>query len=99
MFSVVGNLYDRVLIKRVRDGTECAIGEQLCVFRLGRGCMDHAFTIRQVFEKYLTNGKYVFWAFIYLEMAYDTVDRQGMWQKSRVYGVRGKLLTVCRAFM
>ena len=26
MLSVVGKLFDRVLIKRVRAGTECAIG-------------------------------------------------------------------------
>ena len=31
---------DRVLIKRVRAGTECAIGEEQCGFRQGRGCMD-----------------------------------------------------------
>ena len=27
-----------------------------------------------------------------LEKAYDTIDRHGMWQMLRVYGVRGKLL-------
>ena len=48
--------------------------------------------VRQVCEKYLANGKDIFWAFIYLEMAYDTIDRHGMWQMLRVYGVRGKLL-------
>ena len=31
-FSVVGKLYDRVLIKRVRAGTECAIWKELCGF-------------------------------------------------------------------
>ena len=30
--SVVGKLYGRVLIKRVRAGTECAIGEEQCGF-------------------------------------------------------------------
>ena len=30
--SVVGKLYGRVLIKRVRTGTECAIGEEQCGF-------------------------------------------------------------------
>ena len=31
-------------------------------------------------------------AFMDLEKAYDTVDRHGMWQMLRVYGVGGKLL-------
>ena len=30
--------------------------------------------------------------FIELEKAYDTIDRHGMWQMLRVYGVGGKLL-------
>ena len=37
LLSVVGKLFGRVLIKRVRAGTECAIGEEQCGFRQGRG--------------------------------------------------------------
>ena len=54
--------------------------------------MDQVFTVRQVSEKYLTNGKDVFWSFMDLEMAYDTIDRHGMWQMLRVYRVVRKLL-------
>ena len=53
---------------------------------------------RQVCEKYLANGKDVFWAFIDLEKAYDTIDQQGMWQMLRVYGVGGKLLKAVQSF-
>ena len=45
------------------------------------------FAVRQVCEKYLANGKDVFWAFMDFERAYDTIDRHGMWQMQRVYGV------------
>ena len=40
LFSVVGKLIGRVLIKRVMAGTECAIGEEQFGFRQGRGCID-----------------------------------------------------------
>ena len=73
-----------VLINRVRAGTECAIGEEQCGFRQGRGCMDQVFAVRQVCEKYLANGKDVFWPFMDLEKAYDTIDRHGMWHVLRV---------------
>ena len=53
-------LFGRVLIKRVRAGTECAIREEQCGFRQGRGCMDQVFAVKQVCEKYLANGKDVF---------------------------------------
>ena len=39
LLSVVGKLFGRVLIKRVRAGTECAIGKEQCGFRQGRGSM------------------------------------------------------------
>ena len=60
LLSVVGKLFGRVLIKRVRAGTECAIGDKQWGFRQGRGCMDQVFAVRQICEKYLANGKDVF---------------------------------------
>ena len=98
LLSVVGKLVGRVLIKRVRAGTECAIGEEQCGFTQSRGCMDPVFAVRQVCEKYLANGKEAFWAFMDLEKAYDTLNRHGMWQMPRVYGVRGKLLKAVQSY-
>ena len=60
--------------------------------------MDQVFAERQLCEKYLANGKDVFWAFIDLEKAYNTIDRHGMWQMLRVYGVGGKLLKAVQSF-
>ena len=60
--------------------------------------MDQVFAVRQVCEKYLSNGKDVFWAFMDLEKAYDTIDRHGMWQMLGVYGVGGKLLKAVQSF-
>ena len=56
------------------------------------------FAVRQVYEKYLANGKDVFWAFMDLKMAYDTINRHGMWQMLRVYGVVDKLLKAVLSF-
>ena len=60
--------------------------------------MDQVFAVRQVCEKYLANGKDVFWAFMDLEKTYDTIYRHGMWQMLRVYGVGGKLLKAVQSF-
>ena len=46
----------------------------------------------------IENGKDIFWAFMYLEKAYDTIDRHGMWQMLRVYEVGGKLLKAVSSF-
>ena len=51
-------------------------------------------------EKYLANGKDVFLAFMYLDLekAFDMIDRHGMWQMLRVYGVGEKLLKAVQSF-
>ena len=99
LLSVIGKLFGRVLIKRVRTGTECAIGEEQCGYRQGRGCMDQVHAVRKVCEKYLPNWKDVFWAFMDFEKAYDTIYRHGMWQMLRVYEVVGKLLKAVQRFL
>ena len=58
-------------------------------------------SLRQVCEKYLANGKDVFCDFMYLEKAYDTIGRHGMYvadTEIRVYGVGGKLLKSVQSF-
>ena len=60
--------------------------------------MDQVFAVRQVCEKYLANGKDVFLAFMDLEKTYDAIDRDGVWQMLRVYGVGGKLMKAMQSF-
>ena len=60
--------------------------------------MDQVFAIRQVCEKYLTNRTDVFCEFVDLKEAYDTIDRHGMWQMLRVYGVVVQLLKAVQNF-
>ncbi len=58
--SVVGKVYGRVLVERIRCGTESMVNEEQSVFRKGRGCLDQAFLVRQVCEKYLRKRKEAF---------------------------------------
>ena len=51
--------------------------------------MKEEFALRQVCEKYQANGNDVFWAFMDLEKAYDTIDLHGMCQMLTVCGVGG----------
>ena len=60
LLSVIGKLYGRILIERISDVTECAIGEEQCGFRKGRGCVDQVFAVRQVCEKAIERGKEVY---------------------------------------
>ena len=92
LLSVVGKVYGRVLINRIRDETENVIVEVQNGFRRGRGCTDQIFIVRQICEKYLGEGKDVSFAFLDLEKVYDRVDRDAVWNVSRLYGIGGRLL-------
>ena len=89
LLSVVGKVYGRILINRIRDRTEGVISEVQSGFRRGRGCTDQTFVVRQICEKYVRKGKDVYFAFLDLEKAYDRVDRDAMWNVLRLYGVDG----------
>ena len=97
LLSVVGKVYGRVLINRIRDKTEGVISEVQSGFRRGRGCTDQTFAVREICEKYLRKGKDVYFAFLDLEKAYDRVDRDAMWNVLRLYGVGGKLLKAVKS--
>ena len=98
LLSMVGKLFGRVLINRIRDGTEDTLKEEQCGFRRGRGCVDQVFVVRQGCEKYLAKGKDSYWAFMDLEKAYDRVDREAMWRMLSMYGIGGKLLSAVKSF-
>ena len=56
------------------------------------------FAVRQVCEKYLANFKDVFWVYIELEKAYDTIDLHGLWLMLRMYEIGGKFLKPVQSF-
>ena len=92
LLSVVGKVYGRELINRIRDKTESAIAEVQSGFRRGRGCTDQIFIVRQICKKYLGKSKNMYFAFLYLEKVHDRVDRNAMWNILRLYGIGGRLL-------
>ena len=48
LLSVVGKVYGRILINRIRDKTENVIVEVQSGFKRGRGCTDQIFIVRQI---------------------------------------------------
>ena len=79
LLSVVGKLYGRIVIGRVKQITEMSIGEEQGGFREGRGCVDQVFTLRMIVEKFREKKKDLYMCFMDLEKAYDRVCREKMW--------------------
>ena len=92
--NAVSKLYSTVLLLRMDDWAERenkrARGQ--AGFRTGRCTADNVFVLQHALEKAKKNGKPVFAAFIDFRKAYDSVNRDLLWQSLESMGVHGALL-------
>ena len=51
MLSLVGKIYAGILVDRVHEVTESLIDDEEGGFRVGWGCVDQIFTLKQISEK------------------------------------------------
>ena len=72
LLEVVGKVVARVLQGRLQKVAEEELPESQCGFRVGRGCSDMIFTVRQLVEKTVEHQSKQFLIFIDLTKAYDT---------------------------
>ena len=56
-------------------------------------CVYQIFTLKQIGEKAREKKCRVYMGFRDFEKAYDRVNKEALWQVSRVYDVKGKLLS------
>ena len=64
--------------------TEGFIDDEKGGFRAEKGCGDKIFTLKQIGEKAREKKCRVYMGFIDLEMAYDGVNRETIWQVLRM---------------
>ena len=60
LLSVVGKVYGKILVKRIREGTEGMICDEQGGFTRVRGCVDQIFAVRRVCGKYLVKVRKCF---------------------------------------
>ena len=97
LLSIPGKVFAKILDARIRQVTESQVMEEQAGFRVGRGCRDQIFVMRQLAEKTIEKDGKMYAAFIDLERAYDKVWREDMWRTLAMYGVSGRLLRAVKA--
>ncbi len=90
LLLVPGKIYGRILNERMMEITDKSVGDEQEGFQKGRGCINQIFAVKILVEKYLEKNRNLFAAFMDLEKTCDRVDRKGLWDTLRVYGVGGK---------
>ena len=72
------------------------IDDEQKVFRLGRGCVDHIFSLEQLGERALEKGQRVYVRFVNLDNLHLRVNREVVWQEPRIFDVDFKLISCSR---
>ena len=84
LLSVVGKIHAGILVDRVRRLlTESLIVDEQGGFRVGRGCVDQIFTLKQIWEKAREKKRRAYVSF----MNMDRVNIEALWQVLRMYDI------------
>jgi hypothetical protein len=97
LVAVASKVLSAIMLRRLLEYRESQIRENQAGFRPGRGCIDHIFTLRQVLEQRHCFQQPTMVVFLDLKAAFDSVDRQVLWQCLSIKGVPSKFLSLLKA--
>ena len=80
LLSIVQKLVAKAILNRVRPAIEQHLPEAQCRFRGGRSTIDMMFVCRQLMDNCKKQQQELHIAFVELVKAFDTVNREIMWQ-------------------
>ena len=96
--SIAGKIFARIVLNRLTAVSEVNLPEAQCGFRPGRSTVGIIFIVRQVQEKYLEQNLDLYLVFIDLTKAFDTVNREALWDVLARYGCAPKCIQIIRLF-
>ena len=94
LLSIPSKVLAKVLYRRIEEKVEPQLHEAQCGFRKGRGCVDQIFNLRECMSASRQKGKPLYVCFIDLRKAYDSVNRELLWQAMKTYGISGKIVRI-----
>jgi len=94
--DVAGKVVGKVVNRRLEAWFRDLLAEEQAGIWKGRGCVDQGYTLAQVVLKRLEKQKETYLCFVDLRKAYDSVWREGLFQKLETDGVPQKLVRLVR---
>ena len=98
LLSVVGKVFCKILNDRLVQYLDKSskIHEGQAGFRAGRCCIDNIFTLNELIQGRLKEGKKTFSFLLDIQKAYDSVWRNGLWLTLWNMEVKGKMWRVIK---
>lgn len=95
LLAVAGKVLAKVMLQRlIRNTTESILPESQCGFRKSRSTVDMIFTARQLQEKCREQHQDLFMAFVDFSKAFDTVQRELLWEVLIRFGCPKKFVNI-----
>ena len=99
LLSVAGKILARILLSRLLNSVaDVVLPESQCGFRRDRSTIDMIFVARLLQEKCREQHKNLYLAFIDLTKAFDTVNREILWNVPSKCGWPPKFMAILRGF-
>ena len=99
LLSVAGKVLALVTLQRLLTHVaETVLPESQCGFRRGHSTTDMIYVARLLQEKCREQHRHLFFAFIDLTKAFDTVNRELLWEVLSKFGCTPRFLTILREF-
>lgn len=96
LLCTAGKILARIISDRLQPALEPIIPESQAGFRAHRSTTDMIFTLRQLQEKIREQHASAFAIFVDLKKAFDTVNRQALWQIMLKFGCPEKLVNIIK---
>ena len=98
LLNIVGKLFAKVVLMKMRVLAERIYPESQCGFRTKRATIDMIFSLRQLQEKCTEQEKPLYVAFINLTKEFDFVSRDGFFKILAKNGCPPTLLSIVKSF-
>ena len=98
LLSIVGKILGRIVIDRVRNGTDKRLRKEQAGYRQGRGTTDQVFILRNIIEQVNEWQATLYVNFIDFEKAFDSIHRESLWLIMLKYGIPEKIVRIVKLF-
>ena len=93
---IASKVLNRIVLDRMKLALDSLLRDEKAGFRRDRSCTYQRATLRIIIKQSLEWNSGLYLAFIDFEKAFDSVDRDAMWQILQHYGVPRKIINIIR---
>ena len=98
LLSIPSKVLTKIILDRIKDALDKTLRDEQAGFRKERSCTDQIATLGIIVEQSIEWQSPLYTCFVDFEKAFDSVDREAIWNILLHYGVPSKFVDIIRRF-